>query len=220
MALTPTCSERFQRRVTRAGGKNRYGEPNYRLAWSQSETMRAGGVWPADRYIGYREVYVANGSPYPPRQGYWMLMEWKAPEDFGGEDQYFFLHRSDDTGLCTLGSYPHRGRYEVATKLIWSFFDNGRLLIEPWPLNSSVIDMILPTIVRAKKDSVKKRREFAAAERVRAERKLDAGIEALRKDAKRPLLLPEKIDDRIRLMEKQWAAFLSNPTLRRGFQQA
>jgi hypothetical protein len=218
--LSPDCPQRFQDRITRAGGKNRYGQPLYKLAWSQSETVRAGGVWPWDRYAGYRRVYVANGSPYPPRQGYWMVMEWKAPEDFGGEAQYFFLHRDETTGLCSLGPYPHYGRYEIATKLVWSMIDNGRLILEPWPLNSAVVDMILPTIIRAKKDSVKRRREFAAAEKIRTERKMEAAIEAMMKDAQRPLLLPEKIDDRIRLMEKQWATFLSNPTLRRGFQQA
>jgi hypothetical protein len=37
--------------------------------------------------------------------------------------------------------------------------------------------------------------------------------------AKRPLLLPSRIDDRIRLMEKQWSKFLKNPRkLNRGIQ--
>lgn len=214
------CPPHFQDRVTRAGGVNRYGEPNFKLAWSQAETRRAGGVWPHDHYAGYREVYLANGSPYPPRQGYWMLLEWLAPEQFNGEAAYFFLHRDDTTGLCTLGPYPHRGRYEVAAKLIWTSFNDGVMKIEPWSLNSAVINRIIPVICEARKDSLKKRREFAQAERVRTERKLDSAIESLMNDAKRPLILPSQIEDRIRLMEPQWKKFLQErPQIHRGLQQ-
>lgn len=204
------CPKAFQDRVTRAGGMNRYGEPNFRLAWSQTETQRAGGVWGYDHYAGYREVYLANGSVYPPKHGYWMLMEWDGPETFGGEAQYFFLHRDETTGLCTLGPYPHRGRYKIAVKLIWTTFDEGEMHIDPWPLNSSIVDMIIPVIMAGRKDSVERRKQFAAAEKIRSERKIDTAIEAARKDAKRSLL-PSQIEDRIRLMEPQWVKYLKSP---------
>jgi hypothetical protein len=210
------CPQHFQDRINRVGGLNRYGQPNFRLAWSQSETMRAGGVWPHDHFAGYREVYVANGSPRRPKQGYWMLMEWDGPETFGSEAMWFYLHRDETTGLSTLGPYPHKGRYKIAVKLIWTTVDEGALQIEPWPLNSAIIDMIIPVILAGRKDSVARRKQFAAAERAQAERKIDTAIEAVMKDAKRPMLLPSKIDDRIRLMEKQWAAYLNNP---RKFEQ-
>jgi hypothetical protein len=214
------CPPAFQQRIARAGGLNRYGGPNYRLAWSQAETQRAGGVWVHDRYAGYREVYVANGSPFPPRHGYWILMEWVPPEDFNGEAAYFFLHRDETTGLCTLGPYPHRGRYQIAVKLIWTTVDDGVMQIEPWPLNSAVIDMVIPVIMAGKRDSVQRRKQFAAAEKIRAERKMDAAIESLMNDAKRPLLLPGKIEDRIRLMEKQWSEYLAKqPKINRSVQQ-
>jgi hypothetical protein len=218
--MNPVCPRQYQKRITRAGGLNRYGEPNFRLVWSQAETHRAGGVWPHDRYAGYREVYLANGSPYPPRQGYWILLEWTPPEQYGSEAAYYFLHRDDTTGLCNLGPYPHRGRYQIAVKLIWTFFDSDRLVIEPWPLTSTVTDRLIPVILAGRNDSPQRRAEFAEAERLRAERKMESQIEALMHDAKRPLLLPSKIDDRIRLMEKQWAEFLKAPqSLHRGVQQ-
>lgn len=213
------CPAHFQERVTRAGGLNRYGQPNFRLAWSQDEKFRAGGVWPHDHYAGYRNVYAANCAPVPPKDGYWMLMEWDGPETFGGEAMYFFLHRDETTGLCSLGPYPHKGRYKVAVKLIWTTVDDGVMTIEPWALNSRVVDMIIPVVLAGRKDSVERRRKFADAERQQTERKLSAQVEAVMKDAKRPLLLPSKIDDRIRLMEKQWVEFLRNPTLRPGFHQ-
>jgi hypothetical protein len=212
--------QHYQDRINRAGGMNRYGGPNFKLAWSQSETMRAGGVWPHDHYAGYREVYLANGSPFPPKHGYWMLLEWDGPETFGGETLWFYLHRDETTGLATLGPYPHRGRYKIAVKLIWTTVDDGVMTIEPWDLNSKVVDMVIPVILGGRNDSVKRRKQFAAAEKIAAERKIDSGIEALMKDAKRPLMLPGKIEDRIRLMEKQWAEFLAKrPKMQRGIQQ-
>jgi hypothetical protein len=215
------CPAHFQDRITRAGGKNRYGDPNFKLVWSQSETMRAGGVWPEDHFAGYRQVYVANGCPYPPRHGYWMLLEWDGPETFGGEGLWFFLHRDETTGLSTLGPFPHRGRYKIAAKLVWTSFNDGKMEIEPWPLNSAIIDMVIPVILAARKESIERRRAFALAEKIQAERRLEAAIESIAKDAKRPLLLPSKIEDRIRLMEKQWTKWLgSKPRLQRGFQQA
>lgn len=218
--MNPVCPKQYQDRITRAGGVNRYGDPNFKLVWSQSETHRAGGVWPHDRYAGYREVYLANGSPYPPRQGYWLLLEWTPPEQYGSEAAYYFLHRDETTGLCSLGPYPHRGRYEVAVKLIWTSFEDNRLVIEPWPLNSTVIDRIIPVILAGRSDSVQRRKEFAEAERVRTERKMESQIESLMNDAKRPLVLPSQIDDRIRLMEKQWANYLKKkPAIQRGVQQ-
>jgi|HubBroStandDraft_4_1064222.scaffolds.fasta_scaffold357299_1 hypothetical protein len=206
--MFPQCPKHFQDRITRAGGTNRYGEPHFKLVWSQSETRRAGGMWPSDGYVGYREVYVANGSPFRPSNGYWMLMEWNSPEQYNGEALYFYLHRNEYNGLCTLGPYPYRGRYEIAAKLIWTVLIDNKMIIEPWELTSTVIDRILPTVIAAKKDSFKRRMEFAEAERIQAERKQAADIDAIRNDIKRPLLLPSQIDDRVRLMEKQWSQFL------------
>lgn len=213
------CPKSFQDRVTRVGGLNRYGGPNYRLAWSQDETFRAGGIWPEEHFIGYRTVYLATCSPEPPSDGYWMLLDWQGPEEFGGEAMWDFLHRDERTGLNSLGPYPHRGRYQIAAKLIWSWFDNGKLIIEGWPLDSRTIDMVIPVIRRHKNDSSEQKRRAANQMREEAERQKTRKIEALIKDSKRSLL-PSQIDDRIRLMEKQWAKFLKHPTMRPGFQQA
>lgn len=211
--------QKYVDRINRAGGFNRYGGPNFRLAWSQAEKMRSGGVWPQDHYIGYRDVYVANGSPYPPQDGYWMLMEFDPPEMFGSETIWWYLHRDETTGLGMLGPYPHKGRYKIALKLIWTSIDDGVMSIEPMELNSSVIDMIIPVIIAGRKDSPERRKAFAAAEKATADRRLNSQIESMLNDSKRPLLLPSRIDDRIRLMERQWSEFLKNPRkLNRGIQ--
>lgn len=218
--MRKVCPERFQEQITRAGGLNRYGQPNFRLAWSQTETFRAGGVWRDDRFAGYREVYAANCTPWAPKHGYWMLMEWEAPERFGSEAIYYFLHRDESNGLSNLGPYPWRGRYQVALKLHWMSIEDGVMHFEPWPLNSLVIETIIPIVRAAKKDSLKRRRQFAEQEKLRADKKLRDQIEAVVHDSKRPLLLPSKIDDRIRLMEKQWAHWLKQPRrVHEGIQQ-
>jgi hypothetical protein len=216
------CPEHFQERIARAGGRNRYGGANFKLAWSQTETMRAGGVWGEDKFAGYRNVFLANGSPYPPKHGYWMLLEWDGPETFGGEALWFYIHRDETTGLCSLGPYPHKGRYKIAVKLIWTTFGDGKMDIDPWPLNSAIVNFVIPVILKARKDSIQRRRQVAASDKAVAERKLDTALDALMKDSKRPMLLPSKIDDRIRLMEGQWGEWLRGhrPQLHRGFQQA
>lgn len=214
------CPAHFQERITRAGGLNRYGTPNFILGWSQTETFRAGGVWPDDRFAGYREVYVANCSPYAPRDGYWMLMEWEGPEAYGDEALYHFTNRDANTGLTSLGPYPHRGHYKLAVKLVNTIIDNGTLRVLPWELTSKVIDLVVPTVIAAKKDTLSRRLRFEEEQRQKRERRMVNAMEAVMKDSKRPLMTQEKIDDRVRLMEKQWAAWLRNPRLRKGFQQS
>jgi hypothetical protein len=218
--MKPHVPQWLTDRILRVGGLNRYGEPNYRLAWSQSETHRAGGCW-ADHYIGYRRVYLANEQPNPPKKGYWMLLEWDAPETFGGEGLYYFLHRDDTNGLCNIGPYPHRGRYKIALKLIWSMIVDGEMIIEAEPLSSKLVDFIIPIIVKARKDSYEKKLAQIKADKLQADRLMSSQIDAALNDAKRPLISQMQLDDRIRLMEKQWAEWLRNPRqLSRGFQMA
>ena len=215
--MYPRCPKYFQDKLTKAGGLNRFGQPNYKIVSSLEATFRAGGIWPADGYEGYREVYEANGSPFPPKKHYWMLMEWVPPEQFGGELAYFYLNTNEVNGYCLLGPYPHKGRYQIAVKLTNNIIDNGVMTIEPLPLNAIIIDRIIPIIKTAKYTSFKRRMEAAEADRIRIEKKMDAQIEAARQDSKRPLLLPSEIDDRVRLLEKQWSNWLKkNPDVKSG----
>ena len=39
------CPPWFQDELTRIGGVNQYGEPVFRLVWSQNESMTIGGKW-------------------------------------------------------------------------------------------------------------------------------------------------------------------------------
>ena len=210
------CPEWLQKAVERAGGTNRYGEPNFLIAWSGDETFRAGGVWPTEKYAGYREVYSANCSLLAPNPGYWMLMEWTPPEQYGTEEVFRFTNRDETTGLIPMGKYPRKGRYVMVVKLVWSYVQNGRVCIEPWPLTSIVVQRILPTIRQAKQTSFKRRMAFFNGQQAIADRRLESRIDSMMNDSKRPLMSLQKIEDRIRLLEKQW----TNPSrFRPGFQQ-
>ena len=216
------CPKAYQQRITEAGGLNRYGEPNFKLAWSKSETMRSGGVWTDDHYFGYRHIYLANSSTAPPHKGYWMLMEWDAPETFGGNTMWGYLHRDEATGLAVLGSYPFRGRYKIALKLTWNIINAGKMTITPRPLNSSVINTVLPLIKRAKKMKPQARKAFMMAERLQADQKRKSAIESVVREAKSDskLLMPSVIDDRARLLEKGWDKWIKEGrSIKPGFQQ-
>lgn len=173
------CPEEFQQRLNDAAGLNQFGEPNFRIVWGQSETFRAGGVWPADRFIGYRQVYASTGNPFK-GSPCWMILEWDPSERFNGEGLYYFLNRDEDTGLQTLGEYPYSGRYKVALKLSNTEVVNGSLEVTHYHLDSGVIDYLIPILIEAGKISRERRLLEAQQERARAEEKLDKDLDAVR----------------------------------------
>lgn len=210
--MRPHLPRRFERRLAEAGGRNRYGQPNFRLGWSRDERFRAGGVWPHDKYAGYRQVFTVTATPEPPAVGYWMLMMWRAPETFGGEALYNYLHRDEETGICTLGPYPHRGRYEIVARLNWTIMDQGTMKIEPWPLNSVIVERLIPIckqLLHESRDDKRKRQQMDIA---RAEKKQQQAVDAVVNEAKAAVknLLPSQIEDRIRLLERQWSQQLKS----------
>src|ERR1035438_2435222 len=77
--------EDFQDRLTTVGGLNKYDEPNFKLAWAQTETYTAGGVWTVGekQYSGYRQMLAASGEPC------WALFQWHAAEEYGSPEAYY-----------------------------------------------------------------------------------------------------------------------------------
>src|SRR5882724_11861953 len=109
--------QHFQDRLKAVGGINRYGLPNFKLAWAQTVTTRHGGEWEAmgEQYRGYRDVYLGDGLPH------WMLLQWS---DAGKSIEMPHLHAQSDigfyeenrcpkTGLQILGGYQSQGRYPI-----------------------------------------------------------------------------------------------------------
>lgn len=206
--MRPYLPPEFEERLASAGGRNRYGQPNFRLGWSRDERFRAGGVWPHDKYAGYRNVFTVTCTPEPPASGYWMLMMWRGPEYYGGEAMYDYLHRDEQTGLCTLGPYPHRGRYEIVARLNWTYLDEGNMKIEPWPINSVIIERLVPICRKFLQESIAEKKQRSEMDRARTEQKRKAALDSMMHESRQRNLLPSQIEDRIRLMEKQWDEYI------------
>lgn len=144
------CPEHFQRRLTQVGGLNRYRQPNFRLAWAQTETTRQGGEWTADgeTFRGYLDVLLGDGLPH------WMLLQWV---DAGKSLEMPFLPPQSDvawyaenrcpaTGLQILGEYPYHGSYRIALQLVAKVFVAGKMFIEASPLSTEIVEMMVPII--------------------------------------------------------------------------
>jgi hypothetical protein len=202
------CPKRFQDRLTRAVGTNQYGEPLFKIAWGQSVTYQAGGVWPHDHFLGYRQLMLSNSSPSGRGQPCWMILEWHPPSDYNTDAVYYFENRDDATGLQTLGEYPYRGKYEVAFKLVSQELRNGRMTVNHYHLDGMVLDLLIPAIVEAQRMTMKQRMR-AIREMQEAEDKMhDRTVDAIYND-RRKHILPSQIADRERLIQKQMSMCLS-----------
>jgi hypothetical protein len=201
------CPKHFQDRLTAATGLNRYGEPNFLIAWGQSFTYKAGGVWSHDHYFGYRDLPLSNSSPSMKGQPCWMILEWHPPEDYELPEIYYFRNRDEVTGLQTLGEYPYKGRYEVAFKLISHEYRNGRLELQYYHLDEMIMNVLIPAIVEGQKMTLRERLQRLRASEEKQDKAQDQQIEDLLRASKRKLL-PSQIDDRVRLIQRQMGQML------------
>lgn len=131
------CPPAYQDRITKVGGTNRYGEPNFKLVWGEAYVTRAAGV------DGYTDVYLNDTAC-------WLLLEWHDPIEYGGPTVYYMDNYDEETGLQTLGEFPYRGRYEVLFILKDTKIEDGKLVIDPMPLNGMLIDSIIPLMMIGK----------------------------------------------------------------------
>ena len=204
------CPKSFQDRLTRAVGLNRYGGPNFIIAWGQSFTYTAGGIWPkphGDGFFGYRQLPLSNSSFSGRGQPCWMILEWHPPEDYEHPAVYYFRNRDDVTGLQLLGEYPYRGRYEVAFKLTSHEFRNGRLELQHYHLDGWILDMLIPCIVEGQKMTMAERLKKIREIQEQKEKDEDCKIDAVLHNRVRHHL-PSKIDDRVRLIQRQMSEML------------
>lgn len=201
------CPQRFQDRLTRAVGKNQYGEPLFKIAWGQTQTYTAGGVWPHDHFFGYRQLMLSNSSPSGKGVPCWMILEWHPPEDYEEAAVYYFRNRDDVTGLQTLGEYPYKGRYEIAFKLSSTELHDGRLQVVHYHLDGMILDILIPAIVEGQKMTLRQRLKRLRDIEEYREKDQDRQIDAMLNGAKRRPL-PSQIDERERLIQQQMGQYL------------
>lgn len=215
------CPQEFQDRINEIGGFNRYDKPNFIVRWGQGGepecTYRSGGSWHVEgqpSFTGYRDLLVGGGTPS------WMLMQWKDASFFGTPESYYVSNYDMETGLQDLGEYPYEGKYQVLYNLCWRDMTKGKLRIEAMPLNSFLIDTVIPIIMMAKDISVAQTKEALRLQQEAADRADTAMIEdAMRNSAlafKGPVSYSRQgcrtslIDRKVEEMTRYWNKIANN----------
>jgi hypothetical protein len=113
---THEAPRELQHRVTRAGGLNRYGEPNFRVVWGWSRLTWIGGKWTDTDASGnmIRETIELRELPKYFPHDRWHIERWLPPEAYGSPELWYrqTLEREDGILVPALGPYPRRGEYE------------------------------------------------------------------------------------------------------------
>lgn len=109
---THETPEYVTERLIRAGGLNRFGEPNYRAVWGWNRLTLIGGEWEQDNLDGKPAAYAMRRVPKYPQLNRWHLEKWVAPEVYGSPWTW-----NGSVQERELGPYPYRGEYEHAFTL-------------------------------------------------------------------------------------------------------
>ena len=103
-------------RLARAGGANRFGEPNFRAVWGWNRLAWIGGLFQdrdADGTL-VREVAALRLEPKYPQLNRWHIERWLPPEAYGSP-RFWHQQTLEVCGaqsIPALGPYPSRGDYE------------------------------------------------------------------------------------------------------------
>ena len=133
----------IQERVARAGGVNRFGEPNFRVVWGWSRLTWIGGKW-TDRDSSdnrVREVIELREVPKYTPHDRWHIERWMPPEAYGSPEEWYrrTLETEDGILIPALGPYPARGEYEHSFTLA---SPRGEFI----PLNAAACDAIVRAV--------------------------------------------------------------------------
>jgi hypothetical protein len=105
-----------QQRVARAGGLNRFGEPNFRVVWGGARLAWIGGRWTDRDAHGnvIRETIALRREPKYVPHDRWHIERWLPPEAYGSPETWRAQTTEVEDGIAipALGPYPSRGDYE------------------------------------------------------------------------------------------------------------
>jgi hypothetical protein len=132
-----------QERVSRAGGANRYGEPNFRVVWGGARLAWIGGRWTdrdAHGNVVRQAIELRRVPKYLPEDR-WHIERWMPPESYGSPDDWCAQTTEVEDGIRipALGPYPSRGEYEHC-------FTLAGQLGEFIPLTAAACDWIVRAI--------------------------------------------------------------------------
>ena len=173
------CPPEFQSRINEVAGLNKYDEANFKIAWMGTETMRAGGVWDnpdipgIEHYAGYRDVLAdVEGEG-------WAIRQWMPAEFWGTPAAWYAENFDQNCGMQILGGYPYSGRYLTIFPLVY----HGENGTEVMPLNSFLIDVVIPIVLMAREITEAQKRAVVAERKARQEVAQVSQIEASLRNA-------------------------------------
>ncbi len=113
---THDTPETVAHRLERAGGLNRYREPNYRAIWGWNRLAWIGGKFEDRDEHGalLRERVELRREPKYPVVNRWHIERWVPPEVYGSPSAWYAqtIERENGISIPALGPYPSRGEYE------------------------------------------------------------------------------------------------------------
>lgn len=108
----------FQDQLTSAGGKNRFGEPMFRIVWGEARLGWIGGEWAIFDAHGNKNGSVIEERLVPKYMpaARWYLEKWMPPEHYGSPEAWAETQVEivDGIRVPNLGPYPSRGEYEMS----------------------------------------------------------------------------------------------------------
>jgi hypothetical protein len=109
-------------RLARAGGLNRFGEPNFRAVWGWSRLAWIGGKFEDRDASGtlVRETVALRLEPKYAPLDRWHIERWCPPEIYGSPEDWraATLEVHDGRSIAALGPYPSRGEFVQLTPTI------------------------------------------------------------------------------------------------------
>ncbi|MGC1106031.1 MAG: hypothetical protein WA876_05800, partial [Candidatus Acidiferrales bacterium] len=170
----------LQLRLARAGGLNRYGEPNFRVVWGWSRLTWIGGKWTdADAHGNVtREIIELREVPKYFPFDRWHIERWLPPETYGSPQEWYAqtIEREDGISIPALGPYPQRGEYEHCFILQGP---RGEFI----PLSPSACEAIVRAVEFAHAQPAHERRAALARREMRHDREWDAHADSVFNDA-------------------------------------
>jgi hypothetical protein len=166
----------IQERVARAGGTNRYGEPQFRVVWGGARLTWIGGKW-TDRDANgnvVRETIEQRRVPKYLPENRWHVERWMPPESYGSPDEWYAqtVEVEDGIRIAALGPYPSRGDYEHCFTLESTA---GEFI----PLTAAACDWIVRAVEWARRQPRNDLRGAVAAREARRARDWDRGVDAV-----------------------------------------
>jgi len=175
---TPEWVEKTVRRY----GTNIYGDPLFRIVWSETRKHLVGGIWEdhsdKDCVNLIREVAEYRWVPVYGNTQRWVLETWCPPEKYGTPAIWEREFRDEKSGLLTLGPFPSRGDYEHS----YTFEYDGQYV----PLTPESVEAVCYLIEKGREYSYALKKAALEEEQKRKDREWEERAKDIIRDAQSP----------------------------------